>query len=151
MPKFNNFIDGFQKDHYQLLELIISFRNAIESANRERAKEILSKMNTVIDGHFRFEETYFYPRLRRLMSEITANLCNEQQAMKEFIRRSRSIMNKNKLTKNEASSLLDMLPRLSKILGDCNDLASLAEKFDKEDKEDLNLRFTECHKTTNKF
>jgi iron-sulfur cluster repair protein YtfE (RIC family) len=144
MPKFNNFIDGFQEDHRQLLELIISFRNAIESANRERAKEILNKIDSILSGHFSFEETYLYPRLRRLVSEITENLRNEQQMIREFVGKSRSLLDKNKLTKNETPPLLGMLTKLCKTLGDCNDLVFLAKKFNKEDKEDLNKRFKEC-------
>lgn len=143
ISKTDNFIDGFQKDHRQLLELIISFRNAIESANRKKAKEILNKMDGILGGHFSFEETYLYPRLRRLVSEITEKLSNEQQTMKEFIEKSKNLLKKNKLTKNE-TPILDMLPRLCKILVDCNELVFLAKKFNKEDEDDLNLRFKEC-------
>ena len=41
--RLNNFVDNFQKDHSKLINLVTSFRKAIESTNHGEAKEILTK------------------------------------------------------------------------------------------------------------
>ena len=144
MLRLNNFVDNFQKDHSKLINLVTSFRKAIESTNHGEAKEILTKIDNLANGHFNFEENYLYPRLRRLISQITQNLHREQQRMKEFIEESRSFLDKHGVDKNRLSGILDTLPQLSKFFKDCNDLVFLIEKFDKKDKDDLELRFKEC-------
>lgn len=149
MARFNNFIENFQKDHTVLLELISSFQGAVETTNREKAKTILRRIEDMADGHFSFEENYLYPRLRRLILEITGNLGNEQETMRNFLVKSRELLNKNKLGKNEMSYILEMLPRLSKLFEDCNDLISLAKKFNKPDRDDLNQRYQECREERN--
>lgn len=144
MPRLNNFIEDFQQDHAELLKLIVSFRNAIESSRRAEAEDILNKIDDIANGHFSFEETYLYPRLRRLVLEITDNLHKEQQIVREFIRGSKSLLDKDRWDKSKLTSLSDILPRVSKFFKDCNDLVFLFEKFDKKDKDDLERRFKDC-------
>ena len=146
MSKPHNFIDGFQKDHSDLLELLKSFRSAIESSNISEAKGILNRIDGITSGHFNFEEAYLYPRLQRLVREITGRLHNEQETTKEFIHKSRNALSRNKVARPEVLSLLAMIPKLSKFFEDCNSIASLAEKFDEEEKKDLSKRFRECSK-----
>ena len=138
-----NFVDNFQKDHTELLALVTSFREAVKSSDRDGAKEILDKMNDIANSHFNFEETYLYPRLRRLMSELTKSLLGEQQAMTEFIMKSRKILINKAVGKKELKELLDTVPRLSKFLKECDDLVLLAGKFNKEDEDYLNRRLRE--------
>lgn len=144
MPRLDNFVDNFQKDHTKLINLVTSFRRAIASAKHGQAKKILAKIDSLANGHFDFEENYLYPRLRRLILEITQNLHREQQIVKEFIQDSRSFLDKPSVDKNRFSSISNILPRLSKFFKDCNDLVFLMEKFDQKDKEDLALRFKKC-------
>lgn len=146
VPRLDNFFDNFQKDHSELDSLITSFRKAVETPDRVKAKGILSRINEITEGHFSFEETYFYPRLRRLVSEITENLRREQETVRDFMTKSKSFLGRNKSKESELSSLLDMLPRLSMFLKQCNDLIPLARKFNQYDKEDLNKRFKEYRK-----
>lgn len=149
MQKLNNFLDDFRKDHSRLIKSVASFNKAIESSSLNAAKQILNEINEALDAHFNFEETYLYPRLRRLMLEITQNLHREQETMREFINKTRSILDKTKLPKNELSPILEMTPRLSKLFNDCNDLVSLVKKFDKKDIDDLERRFRECRVVKN--
>jgi len=146
MPRAHNFIDDFQKDHSELLDLLKSFHRAIESSNINEANGILNRIDDITSGHFSFEEAYLYPRLQRLVREITERLHNEQEATKEFIRKSRNALSRNKMGRSETLPLLAILPRLSKFFEDCNSIASLAEKFDEEEKKDLSRRFRECSK-----
>ena len=141
VSRLDNFFDNFQKDHSELDSLITSFRKAVETPDRVKAKGILSRINEITEGHFSFEETYFYPRFRRLVSEITENLRREQEAVRDFVTKSKSFLERNKSKESELSSLLDTLPRLSMFLEQCNDLIPLARKFNQYDKDDLNKRF----------
>ncbi|MEK6714951.1 MAG: hemerythrin domain-containing protein [Candidatus Omnitrophota bacterium] len=143
MARVDSFIDDFQKDHLELLNLVNSFQGAIESSDCYEAKNILTKIDDLANRHFDFEENYLYPRLRRLVLEITENLRREQETVREFIDKSRRALEKNSLHKFELSDLLKTSPRLSKFFEECDDLASLAEKFSEEDKEDLKRRFKE--------
>jgi len=142
----DTFIDDFQKDHSKLNALFVSFRKAIQVSNRKKAKEILCEINDIIEGHFNFEETYLYPRLRRLVSEITTNLQNGQETMWEFVSKSRNFLEDSKASKDKLNSLLGMLPGLSGLLSQCNDLLPLAKRFNEEDRIDLDKRFKECRK-----
>lgn len=141
----DSFIDNFQKDHSKLNTLFASFRVALEAQNCKKAKEILCQINDIIDGHFNFEETYLYPRLRRLVAEITTNLQKGQCAMRNFISKSKNFLDNNKKSKEKLSSLLDMLPQLSSFLSQCNDLVPLARKFNEGERMDLNKRLEACH------
>lgn len=143
----NAFIADFQKVHTDLLNLINSFGKAVESANLSQAKEFLNEINNITNAHFNFEETYLYPRLRRLVIEMTERLRNEQEAMRDFMMQATTLLKRTKLSKNEVATILGMTPRLSKLFNDCNKLISLAENFRDEDKEDLSRRFKECSKT----
>lgn len=144
MPKTKNFIDEFKNDHFKILSLISSFKETIESSDTLRAKDILDKLNSTAEGHFSFEQVYLYPRLRRLIHEITQNLYKEQQAIKDFIAGSKELLENGKLNKQKVVSILEALPRLSNLFKDCNDLVSLTEKFSYEEKEDLRQKFKEC-------
>jgi hemerythrin len=146
MPRAHNFIDDFQKDHSELLGLLKSFHRAIESSNINEANGILNRIDDITSGHFSFEETYLYPRLQRLVREITGRLHNEQEATKEFIRKSRNTLSRNKVGRPEVLSLLAMLPKLSKFFEDCDKITFLAKRFDDEEKEYLHKRFKECSK-----
>ena len=141
--KEGNFIDDFKKDHMELLNLINSFQKAIEASKREEACRVLDKMDSIAGRHFSFEETYLYPRIRRLVNQITLNLYNRQQTIKEFIKESRIAFGKNRLSRGNLVSILDRLPQLSNFFRDCNELVFLIEKFSQEDKEDLGIRFRE--------
>ena len=138
-----NFVDNFQKGHATLLSLVASFSETVKSSDSEGAREILDKMNDIANSHFNFEETYLYPRLRRLMFELTKSLLGEQQAMTEFIMKSRKILINKAVGKKELKELLDTVPRLSKFLKECDDLVFLARKFNKEDEDYLNRRLRE--------
>ena len=146
VSKIDNFFDNFQKDHSELDNLITSFRKAVETSDRVRAKGILAQINEISEGHFSFEETYFYPRLRRLVCEITENLRREQETIRNFVTKAKNFLEQNKAKENELSNLLEALPRLSKFLEQCNELIPLARKFNQYDREDLNKRFKECRK-----
>ncbi len=144
MPKSDNFIDRFLEDHTELLELVSKFHNAVETLNQDKARGILRKIEYITEGHFSFEENYLYPRLRRLILEITGNLGKEQETMRDFLAKSKVLLGKDKLDRDKLSYILETLPRLSKLFSECNDLISLAKKFSKDDKDDLNQRFLEC-------
>lgn len=145
ISKIDNFIDGFQNDHGRLSSLFSSFQKAIEASKTNEANKILSQINAISEGHFSFEETYFYPRLRRLVLEITERLRNEQQKMRQFVEKSKTFLAKDKSTKEELSCLLEMLPQLSVFMRQCNELVPLAKRFNKEDRDDLDRRFKDCH------
>ena len=146
MPRIDNLIDDFQKDHSELLGLMKTFHSAIASSNKNEARQVLDKIDGITNSHFSFEETYFYPRLQRLVREITGRLHNDQQVMREFICKSRKTLAKDKMSRNDLDPLLAMIPKLSKFFEDCNKITFLAERFDDEEKEYLHKRFKEYSK-----
>lgn len=140
----DTFVADFEKEHFKLNNLLSSFKKAVEASNLKRGREILCQIAQITEGHFAFEETYLYPRLRRLVSEITVNLENGQETMREFVSKSRNFLEDNKTSKDEQLSLLNILPRLSEFLNQCNDLLPLAKRFNTDDRADLDKRFKEC-------
>lgn len=145
MPAHTNFIDGFQKDHSELEKLFGSFQKAIESSRTGEAKEILNKIDDIATVHFGFEETYLYPRLRRLLMQMTEDLSNEQKAMREFVNQARAALSRGAAGKDKLSSVLGGIASLTELFKKCSGLAFLAEKFEQKDKDDLNQRFMECN------
>lgn len=142
MAQNADFIKDFQKDHQQLLALVNSFKDAAKAKDTAKAKGLLEKIETAANTHFIFEETYLYPRIRRLVSQITEGLSASHQLMRDFITKSQDLLNNNKLDKTD--SLFKDLPKLSEFFDTCSNLAFLADKFSEYDKNDLNERYKEC-------
>ena len=142
MTESTDFIKDFQKDHQKMLALVNSFKDAAGTKNTAKAKQILDEIETIANAHFAFEETYLYPRLRRLVSQITEGLSGSHETMREFISKARDLLGGNKPDKTD--SFFKNLPKLSEFFDTCNSLAFLAGKFNEYDKNDLNARYKEC-------
>ena len=141
-----NFIKDFQKDHEQLLAFVNFFKDAVQVKNTAKAKQILEKIETIANTHFIFEETYLYPRIRRLVSQITEGLSASHQLMWDFIVKSQDLLKSNRMDKTD--SLFENVKELSESFDSCNGLAYLADKFSEYDKNDSNERYKECCQLT---
>jgi len=146
MMKSSGLVFDLERDHQELSNLVGTLKDAVASSDRSMARKALNKIDELANGHFRFERGYLYPRMRRLVFELIERLHNEQDTIKKFIKDSSDILNKERLGKDTATSILNMLPALSKYLKDCNELIMLADKFGKEEKSDLNQKLKECSK-----
>lgn len=144
MERANNLVGDLQKNHRELSSLVVSFQRALTASDRKEAREILDKIDDMASGHFKFEEGYLYPRMRRLMLEMIEKLCNGQEAIKGFIRETRGSLKKDRMDKNRLSDLSRIIPMISRHVEDCNDLVRLADKFGEEEGSELNQKFKAC-------
>lgn len=142
-----NFLDGFQEQHRELLKLVDSFRKAVDASNPDKAKKIISEIDDIAERHFAFEQTYLYPRIRRLVREMTERLQGEQEILRSFVVESRKALNGGRFKKDKISAGLSKLPDVSKSLNECDELVFIARKFDKHDEDDLERRFREICQT----
>lgn len=150
MPKSNSIIQSLRQDHSELSKLILDFRRAIELTHFSQAKEVLGKIEQIAKAHFEFEETYLYPRLRRLVLEITNALRQEIQIFNDFIKKVKISLEKKKLDENKLISLLTLLPAMLESLKECDYLILLSKKFGRQDLEDLSRRFIQCTENSRK-
>lgn len=142
MAKDSDFIKDFQKDHDQILALVDSFKQALSAKDKAKAEQILEKIETTANAHFIFEETYLYPRLRRLVSQITEGLSASHELMRSFIAKAGGLLSDDNLDKT--GPLFEDVPKLSKLFDACGSMTFLADKFSEYDKNDLNERYKEC-------
>lgn len=143
MADDKNFIREFQRQHTELLRLVNSFREAVNASNPDKAEKIISKIDDIAERHFNFEQTYLYPRMRRLVREMTERLQGEQEILKSFVDESKKVLGDGRFRKDRMSTVLNKSADISKFINDCDSLAFIARKFDKYDEEDLNRRFKE--------
>ena len=135
-------VAGLKKDHLELSSLVSSFQNALAATNKNQARKILSEIVDATNNHFKFEQGYLYPRLRRLISQTIDKLDSEQKTIKGFIDDMRqAIMERG--NKNRLHGISKFIPVVSQHLKDCDDLVVIAEKFSKEEKEELSQKFKE--------
>src|SRR3989338_6674343 len=99
----NSLVENVRKDHDQHLSLITQFRNALSSRKKKDAKEIFSNLDRTLARHFEFEVNYLYPRMRRLVLEMTERLCLKQKQITTSIKKSQRILDKNRVNKNRLS------------------------------------------------
>ncbi len=143
MAENKNFLDEFQEQHRELLKLVTSLRKAVGMSNPDKAKKIISDIDNIARRHFNFEQTYLYPRIRRLVREMTERLQGEHERLRKFVSESRTALNDGRLSKDKMSDILATLPEISKFINDCDDMAFIARKFDRYDEEELRRRFME--------
>jgi hemerythrin len=137
----NDLVSNLKKDHNELYSLIGSFTDTLTGSGLRQPRNILRQIEDVAQVHFKFENDYLYPRMRRLLLVLLEKLCIEQRTVQEFIGKSHSILNKrNRLTKNSSAIVTEMVSAISKHLKDCDDVILLADKFGDEEKNELNKK-----------
>ena len=144
MANVNNLVSELRKSHEELSALVNSFQRALRASDNKEARKIIEKIESAADRHFRFEENYLYPRMRRLALEMIEKLSSGQKSMKELIDSSRHALSKDRHGKDRPSSMQEMLRMVSRYLEDCNDIIPLANKFGKEEESELSRKFKEC-------
>lgn len=136
-------VDEVQKDHRLSFNLITQFREALSSRKKKEAEKILGRLDEALARHFDFEVSYLYPRMRRLILEITDRLCARQERIKNSIKEAQHLLNRDNVGKDKLSTITDALEMISSHLGDCAGIVSLANNFCKEEKDELGQRFKE--------
>ncbi len=144
--KVGELISELQKDHIELSNLVFSFQNALTASDKKEAGKILGKIVDMTNNHFKFEEGYLYPRIRRLMSEVIEKLGGEQKTIKGFISQMQHALHMTRVNKNRLYDISRFIPLVSQHLKDCDDLIVTADKFGKEEKDELNRKFKEYRK-----
>lgn len=140
---FSELVSDLQKDHIELSNLVFSFQNALAASDKKEAKKILDKIVDMTNKHFRFEEGYLYPRLRRLISEMIEKLSNEQKTIREFVSQMHRVLHMPRIGKNRLYDISKFIPIVSQHLNDCDDLIIMANKFGIEERNELNRKFKE--------
>ena len=143
---FSELVSDLQKDHIELSNLVFSFQNALGVSDKKEAKKILDKIVNMTNNHFKFEEGYLYPRLRRLISEIIERLNNEQKTIREFVSQMHRALHMSRISKNKLYDMSKFIPVVSQHLRDCDDLIVMADKFGREEKDELNRKLKEYRK-----
>lgn len=121
-----------QNNSIELAELIFSFQNALAASDRKKAKEILDRINDMINTQFIFEKDVLYPRIRALTSEMIKELGKEQRLINRFINEASYIVRKGRASKARLFALSGIIPIVTNHLRDCSDLIMLCNKFGKK-------------------
>lgn len=143
---FSGLVSDLQKDHIELSNLVFSFQNTLAVSDKKEARKILGKIVNMTNSHFRFEEGYLYPRLRRLISEIIERLNDEQKTIREFVSQMHRALHMPRVSKNKLYDISKFIPIVSQHLKDCDDLIVMANKFGREERDELDRKLKEYRK-----
>ena len=113
MAKFDNLVEDLQKDHWELSNLAVFFKNALIISDRKKAGEILDKIDNLAKTHFEFEENYLYPRMLRLTRQVAEKLSAERSAINGFITKAKGSLKEARLHKGKISNLSKVAVLLS--------------------------------------
>lgn len=140
----HDLVGSLKKDHDELSGLVASFTSTVTASDLEEGRRILCRIEDSAKNHFKFENDYLYPRMRRLLLGLLDNLCIEQMRLEEFIGRSHEVLKRRKrLTRNGSSAISELASAISGHLKDCDEVVSLAEKFSNEEKCELGQKLKE--------
>jgi hypothetical protein len=125
-------ISEFREDHRKVRDAVLDISEALDTKDVEKAREILGNLNVIVGPHFRYEEEYLYPELRKFLGDYVDDLMDEHDGAIDTARACADLLSKDSLTDEEAGAARDAAMKLLIHVSNCDGLAILSERFDKE-------------------
>lgn len=141
-----NVIAEFRNDHRKVRDSILAITEAIGKKDVKKAREILGELNDLVGPHFRYEEEYLYPALRKFLGDYVGQLLGEHDGVIETAKKCATLLQKESLTEEEAEDARKAAMALLVHVSNCDGLAILSERFTSEELEELGRRFEESRK-----
>jgi hemerythrin len=139
-------IAEFRNDHRKVRDSLLAITEAIGKKDVKKARDILGELNNLVGPHFRYEEEYLYPALRKFLGDYVDQLLSEHDGVIETAKKCASLLQKESLTEEEAENAQKAAMALLIHVSNCDGLAILSERFTSEELEELGQKFEESRK-----
>jgi predicted sugar kinase len=137
-------IAEFREDHRNVRDGLLDIMSALEAKDVSKAGEILSRIDTLVGPHFRFEEEALYPSLRVFLGEYVDELLKEHDGVIETARSCAELLEKESITDEEAKQAAQAARALLVHVSNCDGLAILAERLKPEELDELGQKFADA-------
>ena len=138
-----NPITEFREDHRKVRDGILDITEALKRRDVKKARGILGNLNTLVGPHFRYEEEYLYPALRKFLGEYVDQLLSEHSKVIDTAKACANLLGKDKLTNKESEDARQAAMAPLVHVSNCDGLAILSERFNKKELDDLGKRLAE--------
>lgn len=139
-------IAEFREDHRKVRDGILDIFDALKAKDVVKARKILGDLNTLVGPHFRYEEENLYPALKVFLGEYVDQLLKEHDGAIETARICAQLLQKDKLTDEEAEQAANAARAILVHVSNCDGLAILSERLSKKEIDNLGERFAEARK-----
>lgn len=136
-----SFIPGFEADHRAVLDGLLAIQAAVLKGDLPAARKVLGELNEMVGPHFKFEDEYLYPVLRRFLGNRVDQLYQEHDAAVEGAQALATLFEKDVLTPEERERAVGTLPTFFGHVANCDGLRLLAERLDPEEQDQLADKF----------
>jgi len=134
-------IEEFREDHRRVRDGLLELIEALRVKDVGKAREVLGRIDLLTGPHFRFEEEALYPTLRRFLGEYVDQLLQEHDGVIETARSCARLLEKGRLTDEEARQAADAARALLVHVSNCDGLAILTERLEPEELDRLGEAF----------
>ncbi len=139
-------IEEFREDHRKVRDGILEITNALQEKDVKKAREVLGQLNALTGPHFRYEEEYLYPALRKFLGEYVDQLIKEHNNVIDTAKVCAQLLSKDTLTDQESKDATKAAMALLIHVSNCDGLAILSERFGQKDMDLLAEKFAEARK-----
>lgn len=136
----------FREDHRKVRDGLLDIIDALKAKDVVKARKILGDINTLVGPHFRYEEEHLYPMLKIFLGEHVDQLLKEHDGVIETARACAQLLQKDKLTDEEAEQAANAARTLLVHVSNCDGLAILAERLKPQELKELGERLALARK-----
>ncbi|MDP2719659.1 MAG: hemerythrin domain-containing protein [Dehalococcoidia bacterium] len=124
-----NVFEEFRQDHRQVRDSLLEIAGYLESADIDKARGVLDRINKMVGPHFRFEEEDLYPALRIFLGEYVDQLLGEHDGAIGAAKVLVTLLGKDTITPEEGKEAAKAARALLVHVSNCDGLAILGERL----------------------
>ena len=136
----------FRNDHRKVRDGLLDIIDALKAKDVVKARKILGDINTLVGPHFRYEEENLYPTLKIFLGEYVDQLIKEHDGVIETARACAQLLQKDKLTDEEAETAANAARALLVHVSNCDGLAILSERLKPQELKELGEKLARARK-----
>ncbi len=136
----------FRNDHRKVRDGLLDIIDALKAKDVLKARKILMCINTLVGPHFRYEEEHLYPTLKIFLGKHVDQLLEEHDGVIETARTCTRLLQKDRLTDEEAETAANAARALLVHVANCDGLAILAERLKPQELKELGERLARARK-----
>ncbi len=140
-------IREFHADHQEVVSTLANLRNAISRRDIAEVRALLEVTDKHVGPHFKFEELYLYPALRRFVGEAyVQRLINEHDGIFRSVRRLRQLAGETSWSEADHESAMTNLDLIYEHPIGCDGLSLWIERMTLQEQDDLLLKMLEVRR-----
>jgi iron-sulfur cluster repair protein YtfE (RIC family) len=133
-----NIIHEFHADHQKVVSTLTNLRDAISKRDIAAVRALLEATDKHVGPHFKFEELYLYPALRRFVGEAyVQRLVNEHDGIFRSVRRLRQLAGETSWSEADYESAMTNLDLIYEHPIGCDGLSLWIERMSGQEQSEL--------------